>query len=490
MIAHLAIALLPGLPLAGAMLAALSGRIGGAVALAVAAGVGGAVLALAARVAGGSVALAAGGWQPPLGIALRADGLAVGFLAMAALVMTGALIHAREDYPAGGPEQRAGWAFWPLALVVWAALNAIFLSRDLFNLYVGLELLTLGAVGLVALDGKPGAIAAALRYFVFALAGSMLYLLGCAFAYAAHGALDIALLGGRTPASTDALAGALLTAGLAVKTALFPFHAWLPPAHSGAPAPASALLSALVPKASFYILLRVWFEALPDIAGQAMLWLLGWLGVAAVLYGSVLALRQERLKLLVAYSTVAQIGYLFLVFPLAGGASAAQPWAAGAWTGAVFQALSHGLAKAAMFLCAGLWLAAVGHDRLEGLHGMARATPMATFAFGLAAVTLMGLPPSGGFTAKYLMMTAAFASGGIVWAAVLAVGGLLAAAYLYRPLARAFVPAETTPPAVPRTRQAVPLALAAAAILLGLASAGPFGFLQIGRPPAADSGLE
>ncbi len=206
-------------------------------------------------------------------------------------------------------------------------------------------------------------LAAALRYMLVALLGSLLYLIGTVLLYSAHGVLDLRLVAGRTSAPADLLAVALMTAGLAAKMALFPFHAWLPPAHSGAPAPASAMLSALVPKAAFVILIRLWFEAVPDLASTGILMLLGGVGAAAIMHGGLMALRQDRLKLVIAYSTVAQIGYLLLIFPLAGGESAAQPWAAGAWNGAVFHALSHGLAKAAMFLCAGVWMVSLGHDR-------------------------------------------------------------------------------------------------------------------------------
>ncbi len=487
----LVLATIVGLPFAAAMLAVIFGRYGGALAAAAVAGVAVATAALIFVVAQGHpVAIDAAGWPAPLGITLEADGLSCGCLAMGALVMGGVAAQGRTYFDSTGPERRATWAFWPLALLLWAAINAIFLSRDFFNLYVGLELMTLCAVGLVAIDGKAETLAAALRYLLVALMGSLLYLLGVVLLYSAHGVLDIGLIAGRVAAPTDILAAALMTAGLAAKMALFPFHAWLPPAHSGAPAPASALLSALVPKAGFIILLRLWLEAMPDLAAVGLLALFGTLGAAAILHGGIMALRQDRLKLVIAYSTVAQIGYLLLVFPLAGGASAAQPWAAGAWNGAVFHALSHGLAKAAMFLCAGLWMASVGHDRLEGLRGQARATPMAAFAFGLAAIALMGLPPSGGFIAKYLMLTSALASGQWVWAVVLLMGGLLTAAYLYRPLAMIFARADAAPGAVPRSQQAVPLLLAGAAIMLGVASSGPFEFLQIGSPRAAVEGLE
>jgi multicomponent Na+:H+ antiporter subunit D len=217
--------------------------------------------------------------------------------------------------------------------------------------------------------------------------------------------------------------------------------------------------------------------------------LLGGLGAAAIFWGSLRALVQARLKLIVAYSTVAQLGYLFLVFPLAGGAAAAQPWTAGAWTGAIFQALSHGLAKAAMFLAAGLFMQAAGSDRLGALRGLARVMPMTAFAFALASVTLISLPPSGGFTAKYLLMTSSFAAGQWIWALVHDAGRAADGGLSLPPDGRAFrARGGEGVQAVARARQAVPLVLAGLAILLGVLSAAPFEFLQIGRPEAAEAG--
>jgi multicomponent Na+:H+ antiporter subunit D len=138
-----------------------------------------------------------------------------------------------------------------------------------------------------------------------------------------------------------------------------------------------------------------------------------------------------------------------------------------------------------------VWIIAVGHDRLDGMRGLAKATPMTAFAFALAAMSLIGLPPSGGFTAKYLMLTSAFASGEFIWGAVLVIGGLLSAAYLYRPLALAFARGEgATFAPVPRALELAPLLLALAALLLGLASQAPFSLIQIGRPASAVGGLE
>ena len=244
-----------------------------------------------------------------------------------AVVICAVGLFARADFqtPQGMSEARAPLAFWTLLLALWGALNAVLLGDDLFNLFVALELLTFAAVPLVCLDGRAETLSAALRYLLFALLGSMLYLLGTVLLYGAYGTLDIVLLSERVRAEPAAwTAVTLMTVGLLAKTALFPLHLWLPPAHAGAPAPASAVLSALVVKGSFVLILRLWFDVMPGVPGHAAAQLLAALGAAAIVFGSVLALRQARLKMLIAYSTVAQIGYLFLMFPLAAGPGAAQ----------------------------------------------------------------------------------------------------------------------------------------------------------------------
>jgi formate hydrogenlyase subunit 3/multisubunit Na+/H+ antiporter MnhD subunit len=433
---------------------------------------------------GGALVHVLGGWPPPLGVALRADGLSAAMLLTTALVIGAAALYARADLDTGreAPESRASFLFWPLLLTAWAGLNAVFVGSDLFHLFVALELLTFGAVPLVCLDGRAATIAAALRYLLFALAGSMLYLLGAGLLYGAYGTLDLALLAERVRVEPAArVAAALMTAGLLAKVALFPLHLWLPPAHAGAPPAASAVLSALVVKASFVLIVRLWLDALPGLATPAAAQLLAALGAAAIVSGSVLALRQERLKLLIAYSTVAQVGYLFLAFPLA---SATQVGRA-AWTGGILQAISHAFAKAAMFLAAGLIARALGHDRIAGLSGIGRALPTTSFAFGLAGLSLMGLPPSGGFAAKWLLLRAAIDGGQWWWALVIVAGGLFTGGYLFRVLARALAVADA--PAAPRVpiephREALVLALALVSVALGLVPFAKLGLLLIGRP--------
>jgi multicomponent Na+:H+ antiporter subunit D len=423
------------------------------------------------------------GYAPPLGIALRADGFSAVMLVTAGLIAPAAALFARASFatPQELTEKRAPLVFWTLLQGIQAALSLVFLGGDLFNLYVGLELLTFAAVPLVSLDGRPETVAAALRYLLFALFGSVFYLLGVALLYGAYGTLDIALLAPLVrPEPAVWLAAGLMTAGLLAKTALFPLHLWLPPAHANAPAAASAVLSGLVVKGSFFLVVRLWFDVLAALPGLIPGTILAALGSAAILFGSVLALRQARLKLLIAYSTVAQIGYLFLMFPLCHG-----PWAADAFGGGIMQALSHAFAKAAMFLSAGLIAESLGHDRIAELGGAARTLPVTFLALGLGGLSLMGLPPSGGFAAKWLLMKASIEAGQWVWAIVMAGGGLLAGGYLYRVLAPALSgesPQLKKTPA--RSRESVALVLALVALLLAFAPPSFFAFLQIGRPGA------
>jgi multicomponent Na+:H+ antiporter subunit D len=187
------------------------------------------------------------------------------------------------------------------------------------------------------------------------------------------------------------------------------------------------------------------------------------------------------LKLMIAYSTVAQIGYLFFLFPLAG---APGEWERLAWTGGMMQLMAHAVAKAAMFMAAGMIGEALGHDRIAGFGGIGRALPVVVFAFGLAGMSLMGLPPSAGFVAKAMLLTASIGEGQWWWAIVIMIGGLLAAGYTFRVLARAL--ASDAAPVVliariSRSRQAIVLALAICTLLLGLVPLRPSQLLEVGR---------
>jgi len=448
------------LPLAGALLAFLFPRRAAAVGLVTALLTATSACAVLLQVAwGGPRTYQLGGWGAPLGIDLRADGLSVLMLAMTAVVGTAVSIYARV-YLATSPEKVR--RFWPLWLFLWAALNGLFQAGDVFNLYVNLELLGLSAVALVALTGSGPALWGAMRYLLVSLLGSLAYLVGVALLYHAYGTLDLALLGERAEGGLLlAVPLGAMIAGLLLKTGLFPFHVWLPPAHGSARAPVSALLSGLVVKASFYLVLRLWFTFTPE--GEGLPILLGSLGAAAVFWGSVQALRQKRLKLLVAYSTVAQLGYLFIAFPLAG----LEP--ALAWGGSIYLAVSHALAKGAMFLAAGSIMTQGGHDEIDELDRIVDRMPLTLAAFALAGISLAGLPPSGGFVGKWMLLQAAMAQGAWFWAFVMIGGGILTATYVFRVLGFAFTksPHEHEQHDVPPTMEWTALLLALGAVALG-----------------------
>lgn len=429
-----------------------------------------------------------GGWAAPLGINLRLDGLSCVFLLMTAFVGLPVGVYAAAYYTCPDAHGGARQLFWPLWLFLWAAMNGLYLSADLFNLYVVIEVLGLAAVALAVLSGHSSALVAGLRYLLAALVGSMAYLLGVALMYGSFGTLDLYLLAQVIEDGfTVRVAFALMLAGLMVKTALFPLHFWLPSAHASAQAPVSAILSALVIKASFYLIIRLWVDVFAVSVTYAAGQMVGVLGAAAVIWGSYQALRQKRLKLMIAHSTVGQIGYMFLLFPLitvvyAGAGEA--PWLIYAWTGGIYQALAHGFAKAALFLAVGVYVLAVGNDERDSMVDLVGRLPMTTFAIALAGVSLIGLPPSGGFVAKWMLLKAAFASGQWWWAPVVVWGSFLTAGYVFMVLRQAFAPTtqrvQLRP--VPRVLEITALLLAVGAIVIGFRAEEVLILLDVGAP--------
>lgn len=401
-----------------------------------------------------------GGWGAPLGINLYADGLAI--ILLLATAVLGLVISIYSAYYFYSAEKAA--RFWPLWWLLVSGLNCAFVAADAFNIYVALEMIGLASVALVATDGSRNAQVAALRYALVGLLGSLLYLLGITILYRAHGTLSLVELASITEAgAANSIALLLISVGLVLKTALLPLHFWLPPAHGGAPAPVSAVLSALVVKASFYLLMRYWLEILAPAATDAASQLLGILGAAAIIWGCLAAYNAQRLKLLVAYSTVAQIGYLFLLFPLFVAESTNQVYSSSAVSAVVYFIVAHAFAKAAMFLAAGNILYACGHDEISQLQGLVRHQPLSLFTFAIAGVSLIGLPPTGGFIAKWLLLNTAIANGQWWWVVVMLSGGLLAAIYIFKVINCAFVKPNPEPSLDRETSMAthkrVPLAM-------------------------------
>lgn len=417
-----------------------------------------------------------GGWGAPLGIDFRIDGIASVMIVLASVVGLGVTLYAAAYF---GPDEKYRH-YWPLWLFLWGSLVALFSTNDAFNLYVCLELVSISAVALVSVSGNRTALVAAMRYMLAAVTGSLFYLFGVAMIYGAAGTLDIGMLAHVSASSPAAQVGlALVVSGLVIKTALVPMHFWLPPAHANAPSPVSAVLSALVVKGSFYIIVRLMLAMDGGELLSGLPVLLGVMGAVAIVWGSVQAFVQVRLKMLVAYSTVAQIGYLFILFPLVWTSTNAEQ-AATAVSAGIFHAVSHGLAKGAMFLVAGTVLHQMGHDRLSELGGIARTAPLQVLAFAVAGVSMLGLPPSGGFVSKWLYVSTALGTGAWYWSIPVLGGGVLAAIYIFKVVA-VFLGTSVVVVGVGDARVAheshtsspllswAPLALALASLLVGVA---------------------
>jgi formate hydrogenlyase subunit 3/multisubunit Na+/H+ antiporter MnhD subunit len=244
---------------------------------------------------------------------------------------------------------------------------------------------------------------------------------------------------------------------------LFPLHFWLPAAHGNAPGPVSAVLSALVVKVGFYLLLRYWFGVLDGAAGPAAYALVGLFGAVAVVWGGFQALAAPRLKLLVAYSTVAQLGYLFLAFPALAAASGSL-----VHEGVLYMALAHALAKGGAFLAAGTVLWAAGTDRMADLGGILRRMPVTAAALAIAGVSLIGMPPTGGFAGKWALLGGMAEQGRWGAVVVLLAGSLLTAGYIFRVLVQVF---HNEAPTLELERRPG-AAMGAGALLLALAALG------------------
>lgn len=411
-----------------------------------------------------------GGWEPPLGIMLRMDPLASLFIVLTAIIGVFISLYSWWYFRVRDTSKGRFPLYWSLWFFLWSGLNALFLSNDLFNLYVTIEVITICAVALAVLSGEANALKAGLRYLLAAIVGSMAYLFGVALIYGSTGTLDLDLLGEvLRPGNTTTFALIVITLGLLIKKAAFPFHFWLPPAHSAALAPVSALLSALVVKGAFYMMLRLWTEVLDVSLTFAAGQLIGLAGAAAVLWGSWQALLQTNLKLLVAHSSVAQMGYLLMMFPLLimapGQHADSADWLSSAWTAGIFQVMAHAFAKSSLFLSAGIVVMALGHDRIDSLRDLVAWMPMTAMAIAIAGVSLIGLPPSGGFMAKWMLLKGVFLSGQWWWAPAILAGSLLTAGYVFMLLRLAFAPALVKDPFRP-----VPKILQVCALLLALGS--------------------
>ncbi len=335
---------------------------------------------------GSTVTVVLGGWSPGLGIELRFDAFAAVFFPLVLLLELAVILYVRKD------DHRP--LFYALLQFLLGAVFALLLTQDLFNTYVILELLTLVSFLLVGYERRPAQIWASLKYLVLASIGMSLFLIGIAVVYRHTGTLNLHLLADALSSSGDArwvaLAGALLTAGVAVKAGLFTFSLWLPAAHSEAPSAISALLSGLVIKMGIVVFLRL-SQLFPlELTLQV-------LGAATALLGAVYAAYAIDLKRMLAFSTLSQIGYLVL------GMAIGTP---AAIVGVLGYAVAHGLFKGLLFLAAGEASAVVGSGQFRDLAARRAEIPNATVgALLIGTLGIVALPPLAGFAAKAVLLT-------------------------------------------------------------------------------------
>ena len=370
-----------------------------------------------------------GAWPPPIGIVYEVDrfnallGLVVGVVFFLVAIYSIEYLEGREGIE---------W-YYTLLLGMEAGMLGVLYTGDVFNLFVMLEVTSVTAYGLVAFyRSRKESIEAALKYAIVGSVATTIYFIALALIYGSYGTLNMAQIALKTTSSVDyfffilggdklwavytpalAVAGAAALAlalwAFSVKAALFPNHFWLPDAHPAAPSPISAILSGLLVKVGVYAIARFTYtlfhaaqlNMLIDVAlrnaVEALLIILIVLGSLSALVAGLLMMVQTDIKRLIAYSTIMHIGYIAIGLGLATklGLEAA-----------LYHTINHAVAKALLFLAAGVFIHVAGTRSIDELSGMGRVMPLTTISFVIAAFSLAGLPPFNGFVSKYLLYTA------------------------------------------------------------------------------------
>ncbi|AUM73818.1 complex I subunit 4 family protein [Paracoccus jeotgali] len=373
-------------------------------------------------------------WMPGLGIAWRlgVDGLSLSLTLMSALLFLAAIAWPMAPLP----RARSYYAWF---LFLMSVSLGLFLALDLVIFYVFFDL---GLVGMYFLIGRWGhgeAERAALKFFIYTLAGSLLILIGIIVLALSMPVLSFDM---RAVIAAAPLDGTGLTAvlvllafviGFGIKTPLFPFHTWLPPAHVNAPGPVSAILAGVLLKMGTYGLIRLAMQMMPaTFADWAMP--IAVVAVISILWGAIVALGQSDLKRRIAYTSVNHMGYTVLGIAVAGSALGSEAARAMALTGAVVEMIAHGLITGALFLIAGAFWQRAEEYEMDSYGGLARLAPRLTGATVLASFASLGLPGLAGFVAELHIFLGAFAV--YPWLAAVGLIGLLITAALFLDILR------------------------------------------------------
>ena len=369
-----------------------------------------------------------GGWPAPWGIAYRVDLLnALVVLLLAVVSSVVALFagrHVAREF-AGNSSY-----FFALFLLCMAGLLGIAVTNDLFNVFVFLEVSALASYALIGLGRGGHPPLAAYRYLVMGAIGATFFLVGIGYLYMMTGTLNLDDLALRVRGVADSrvvvAAFAFISAGLAMKMALFPLHWWLPDAYTFAPSPVSALLAAASTKVAIYLVIRLFpgvFGADAGFTGTGFSTVLLLLSLAAILAASVTAIYQDNVKRMMAYSSVSQVGYITL------GVSLASVSGVGA---GLLHLFNHALIKGGLFLALGCVACRLGGCGVEHFEGLGRRMPWTMAAIVIGGLSLIGVPLTAGFIGKWQLVAAVLEAGWWPLALVMLVGSLLTAVYVWR----------------------------------------------------------
>jgi multicomponent Na+:H+ antiporter subunit D len=387
-------------------------------------------IAVMARVMDESViSYAMGGWEPPWGIELRIDALNAFVLLIVTAIGAVVTPFAGRSVPSEIGKDNIG-LFYCLYLLTYTGLLGITATGDIFNLFVFLEISSLSSYALIALGRDRRALTAAYQYLIMGTIGATFYIIGVGLLYSMTGTLNIADLADRLPAvietRTTQTAFAFLVAGIGLKLALFPVHLWLPNAYTYAPSAVSAFIAATATKVAVYVLLRVLFTvfgaeySFQHMPLQSILIILSIVGIFVT---SVMAWAQTDAKRLLAYSSVAQIGYMVVGLALA---------TTTGLTAAIVHMFNHALMKGALFLALGAIAYRIGSTRISDLAGLGRAMPWTMSAVAVGGLSLIGVPLTAGFISKWFLITGALERGWWWLALALLLTSLIAVMYVWK----------------------------------------------------------
>ncbi|MDD4342898.1 MAG: monovalent cation/H+ antiporter subunit D family protein [Eubacteriales bacterium] len=374
-----------------------------------------------------------GAWEAPFGIEYVMDPLNSIFAVLVSFIATTVAVYSREFFREEGWLKNAVY-YSLLCLIVTGSLGMV-VTGDAFNLYVFLEISSLSTYALIALGGQRGTVAS-LKYLQIGTVGASFYLLSIGYIYAITGTLNMIDMAERLqPVITSPavlIAILLMFVGLGIKMALFPLHIWLPDAHSYAPYPLSAYMSGILIKIPVYVMIRFMFYIFNPTSEviQSVLNVVGILASIAILFGSIMAIAQSEYKRMLAYSSVAGIGYIAL------GISIGNIYGL---VGAVFHVLNHAFMKVALFFIAGGIYLRCGEKKIENFKGLFKEMPVSMYAFLILAFSMVGIPPTAGFFSKWYLINGAIMEGLWLFPIVIIISSILNAVYFFRIIENIFL---------------------------------------------------